>query len=119
MKRLVLACLVVTGLHVAMFRADEARIPVYQPTIITQPGHYILTRDIAGGAGNVITNQANDGTLDLNGRTIRDANPVALIMIADGFSRITIQNGRLTSGGMRVGLSHVLARAPAAVDEGG
>ena len=109
MKRLVLACLVVTGLHVAMCRADEARIPVYQPTIITQPGHYILTRDIAGGSGNVITIQANDVTLDLNGRTIRDANPVALIMIADGFSRITIRNGRLSGGDTGIGYGSVAA----------
>jgi len=40
MKRLVLTCIAVTGLHAAPCWGDEARIPIYQPTTITQPGHY-------------------------------------------------------------------------------
>jgi len=39
-------------LPAAPIQADEARIPIFQPTTITQPGHYVLTRDISNGAGD-------------------------------------------------------------------
>ncbi len=52
--------------------AGEGRIPIYQATTIMAPGHYVLTRDIAGAAGGgpVIGIQADGVTLSLNGHTI-------------------------------------------------
>jgi len=38
-------------LPAAPILADEARIPIFQPTTITQPGYYILTRDLSPASG--------------------------------------------------------------------
>ena len=34
--------------------ADEGRIPLYQPTMITQSGHYVVTQDISSAAGVIL-----------------------------------------------------------------
>lgn len=79
--------------------ADEARIPIFQPTTIVQPGHYILTRDIAIAGGNGITIQANNVILDLNGRRISSTTTSGnLVEVADGFSDIVIRGGFLSGG---------------------
>jgi len=86
----------------APLRADEGRIPIYQATTITSPGHYVVTRDISLGSGASIVIQSDDVTLDLGGRSITGpgfASPSALITITSGSTDITVRNGRLISGG--------------------
>jgi hypothetical protein len=103
MKRLIFACLAATALRADLCRADEARIPIFQPaTTITQPGHYILTRDIATTSGAVVRIQADNVTVDLNGRTISGGTVNSLIVIADGFKDIAIRNGRLSGGAVGI-----------------
>jgi parallel beta-helix repeat protein len=93
------AILAVLAVHAAPVLADESRIPIAQPTTISQPGHYILTRDITVAGGNVITIQAGDVTLDLNGRNIQSgAATGALILILPGATDVTVRNGRLLGG---------------------
>src|SRR5438093_7812333 len=55
-------------LPAAPILADEARIPIFQPATITQPGYYILTRDLSPASGTAITIQSDGVTVDLNRR---------------------------------------------------
>jgi len=86
-----------------VLRADEGRIPIFQPTTISAPGHYIVTRDILGPA-TIIKIQADDVVLDLNGRTL--TGPASCVGSPDviqvdttaGGQDVVIRNGRLMSG---------------------
>jgi hypothetical protein len=49
--------------------AANGDIPVFQATTITQPGRYVVTRDITT-QGDVVVIQTSGVTLDLNGHTI-------------------------------------------------
>ena len=87
----------------APLMAGEGRVPIYQPTTITQPGTYILTRDIAGTLSDGIIIQSDGVTLDLNGHSI---------LMSPGFNGIRvdlsgspsldagvlIRNGRILGG---------------------
>lgn len=76
--------------------ADEARIPVYQPTTLSQSGHYILTRNITSTSGSAITITAQDVTLDLNGFTITGPPATALVVINSAAgATVRIRNGFL------------------------
>ena len=91
--------------------ADEGRTPIYQPTTITQSGHYIITRNISVTSGDAITIQANEVTLDLNGKTIASSSTSGyLIAIANGYSNITIRNGFLAGGSEGVHYSNSSTR---------
>ena len=79
--------------------ADEGRIPVYGVTTISQPGHYILTRDIPSGSSTAITISSSDVTLDLGGRTItRTLGATAAVQISAGFRDVVVKNGRIRGG---------------------
>jgi hypothetical protein len=83
--------------------ADEGRVPIYKPTVITEPGTYFLTRDIVhtDETSNswLITIAASPVVLDLNGHALRGRvpesyNDINLIHLSGGL--VTIMNGRLT-----------------------
>src|SRR5437867_4844935 len=93
MRRLIVVCLAFVGLVGSGIWADEGRIPIFQPTTITQPGHYVLTRDISNGAGDGILIRASTVTLDLNGHTISALRYV--VNIGDPSTNCKIHNGRL------------------------
>jgi len=79
--------------------ADEGRIPIFAPTIITRSGHYVLTRDIAVNSGDVITVHASGVVLDFNGHTISSASTgSALVQVDPGMTDVSIRNGRLSGG---------------------
>jgi hypothetical protein len=83
----------------ASFGADGS-IPIYQSTMITQPGSYVLTRDIASAGGDTIVVASGNVTINLNGRTISsNSTSDALIRIQPGASPVQILNGRLSGGG--------------------
>lgn len=93
-----IACYFVSG---GLAWADEGRIPIYQQTTITQPGYYMLTRDVTASTGHAITVQANNVILDLNGRTIQATGPGGnyAVYILDGYTNTTIKNGRVVAVG--------------------
>jgi parallel beta-helix repeat protein len=95
-KRLGLS-LAIVCFALSAVRADEARIPIFQPLTITAAGHYILTRDLAPTSGDAITIMTDNVTLDLNGRTIQSA-PASSAIVVGGFHGIVVRNGRLQGG---------------------
>jgi len=86
---------------VSFARADGGRIPIWESTWISVPGHYVVTRDIAG-SGNVITIGSTDVVLDLNGHTITatSSSGVGIVVALYGSDPgvIEIRNGRLRGG---------------------
>jgi len=78
--------------------ADEGRIPVFQPTTISNPGHYVVTRDIVATAGAAIGILADNVVLDLNGHTISEPFAQPVILVFGTSNDVTILNGK-TSGG--------------------
>jgi len=81
--------------------AGEGRIPIYQyPTVINQPGKYIVTRNIngAGGPQPVIDVQAPDVDIDLNGFTLSNLGGPQPIIYTFGGVPLTIRNGTLVGG---------------------
>jgi parallel beta-helix repeat protein len=101
MRKRALFTLVLATAAIGRSLADEARIPIFAPATITQPGHYILTRNITVSSGDVIAINANNVTFDLNGRTIASSSISSgtLVAIGDGFEDVAILNGQLSGGG--------------------
>ncbi len=79
--------------------AGEGRIPIASSTLIDQPGHYVVVRDIEVSGGDVITISASDVILDLGGHTLTRNGSTGrpLLLLADT-TNITIRNGRLEGG---------------------
>ena len=100
-------------LPAAPILADEARIPIFQPTTITQPGYYVLTRDLSPASATAITIQADNVTVDLNGRAINSAPSQGAIAVNGAFQNVTIRNGRLLGGDFGV---NAVASAPGTVN---
>jgi len=96
--RIAVAGLVV-GLAALGSFAGEGRAPIWQVgTVISNPGKYIVTRNINGtGSGlTVISILASDVDIDLNGFTLEtDGAPV---IQATNVSNIAIRNGTLRRG---------------------
>jgi len=74
MKRILLL-LIIAAIVTSPLLADGGRIPLYEPTTITVPGNYVLTRDLMAAAGPVLNIQVENVTVDLNGFTIQGADP--------------------------------------------
>ncbi|HPR63763.1 MAG TPA: right-handed parallel beta-helix repeat-containing protein [Thermoanaerobaculia bacterium] len=86
--------------------AGEGKVPIYQQTTITQPGHYIVTRDISIASGSVLTIQADEVQVDLGGFTLSTSSSSAAVMeISSGKTDLFFYNGRL-KGGM-FGIHHM------------
>ena len=99
MKRILFCAFVSFGVIGGIARADQGRIPVFQPVVLTQPGSYVLTRDITATSGIPIDIQASHVTLDLNGHGITGGGSVPrLIEIESPYTDIRIENGRLIGG---------------------
>jgi len=78
--------------------AAEGRTPVFAPgTLLGADGKYIVTRNIAGGAGSVITIGAPNVDLDLNGFVLTGAG-APVISVDAGADHVTIHNGVLVGG---------------------
>jgi parallel beta-helix repeat protein len=88
------------------FGAAEGNIPIYQAgTTITTSGHYYVSRDLDGSSisGHVITINAMDVTLDLNGHTLI-ASP-SYYGISSTASRVRVTNGTIVGGTYGVALT--------------
>ncbi len=98
--RILSVCAVVCILALPAWSA-EGRRPVWVPgTIIGVDGHYIVTRDIIGGAGTpIIDIAAPRVTLDLNGFTLDNSGAgVAAIIISGPVVEVKIRNGTIVGG---------------------
>lgn len=80
--------------------ADEGRIPIWEPTAITAPGSYVLTRDISG-AGTILSISSDGVDLDLNGFTlVGEAADVVVVSVAPDAPQagVRIHGGSITGG---------------------
>ena len=78
--------------------AAEGRTPVWASgTLLGADGKYVVTRNIAGGAGAVILIGASNVDLDLNGFTLTGAGSPVISVLA-GADHVTIRNGVLAGG---------------------
>ncbi len=107
-KSSVIIVLVVAAVAAAPLGSSEGRIPVWMPTTITQPGHYILTRNVLAATGPVINIAAGGVTLDLNGHTVGTTDTTqAVIQIGGapgGAEGIIVIDGIVEGG--RYGIVH-------------
>ena len=85
--------------------AEEGRRPIFERTVITEPGKYILTRDIPQGSGVAIevASGIDHVDIDLNGFTVY-GNPVGgpgtyAITANTVGSNVTIHNGHINALG--------------------
>ncbi|MDB6020617.1 MAG: hypothetical protein JWQ04_474 [Pedosphaera sp.] len=80
----------------------EPRTPISSaPFAIAKPGSYYLTTNVTVSAGNAITINTSQVTLDLNGFTISSTAPSASgtgILLAATNTDVTILNGHITGG---------------------
>ena len=81
-KRFPVALLVFVALPLAgsLIYASEGKIPLWEPTTIMAPGNYIVTRDISTAAGPALDILTENVTVDLNGFTLRTADPTAPVV---------------------------------------
>ena len=79
--------------------AANGDIPIYQPTTITAPGRYVVTRDITA-QGDVIVLQSGGVSLDLNGHTITSitGSGVVLDLVGAVVPIDDVANGRIVGG---------------------
>jgi Nitrous oxidase accessory protein len=106
MRKALYVLFILTLLLSGYARADEGRVPVYQQTTITQPGYYLLTRDISATSGDVITVQSSNVVVDLNGHLISQGDPAkAGVYVTGAVNQVTVRNGRITGGTFGVRIS--------------
>lgn len=96
-RGLVLACLCTATVAIA----DEGRIPLHAVTTISAPGQYVVTRPVTAATGPVVTVNASDVSIDLNGFTLTSTTTAAtegVIQLSPTAARIVITNGKLEGG---------------------
>jgi parallel beta-helix repeat protein len=98
----------IVGLAALPAWSAEGRRPVWvDGTILGVDGHYIVTRDIVGGAAApIITIASPNVTLDLNGFTLDGSgSPFAVIDIVSPVVEVTIRNGTIIGGTSSINLA--------------
>lgn len=129
MKKIPALCRGLTGLMLAgaaavtSLPAVNGDIPIFQATTITQPGRYVVTRDITT-QGNVIVIQAGGVTLDLNGHTIKSVAGSGVVLDIPGQAGIIVPcdivaNGRIVGGDTGIKVVNLPAVTPLIVDKVG
>jgi parallel beta-helix repeat protein len=74
--------------------AGDGAVPIWEPTTITEPGKYILTRNITSSSGPVLfIDSANDVHLDLGGFTVLYTGTSSYAIRATNTGSVTIRNG--------------------------
>jgi hypothetical protein len=91
--------------------SDGGAIPIDAPTTITQPGSYVLTRDISVNDGPAITiNYASNVSLNLNGFQLERTGTGYDGAIAGEGNSIEIYGGRIVGGGVTLLCSYCTVR---------
>jgi hypothetical protein len=103
--------------------AANGDIPIYQATTITQPGRYVVTRDITA-QGDVIVIQAGGVTLDLNGHTITSVAGSGVVFdVPDQAGAVApceiVANGRIVGGDTGIKAVNLPAVTPIIIDKVG
>jgi parallel beta-helix repeat protein len=92
--------------------AAEGRIPVWAPgTVLGADGKYIVTRNIVGAGGAVITIGAPNVDLDLNGFVLTGAAGSPVISVVPGSDHVTIKNGVLVGGSIGIDIPGATRKA--------
>ncbi len=82
--------------------ADEGKTPIYEPTVITDSGSYVVTRDIVAAGTIIDINRPAEPdiavTIDLNGYTLENTDAATPVVDASGFFDIFLTNGTLKGG---------------------
>ncbi len=76
--------------------SPKGAIPIYQATTISQPGHYLVTRDFSASATAILI-QSSNVHLDLGGHTISPGTYGISVSSGD-YHDISISNGTLEGG---------------------
>jgi len=76
--------------------AGEGRIPIWEPTTITEPGHYVVTRNIASDSP-IITIGSSRVDIDLNGFELTGGTTTPVIMGATVLD-VRIHDGSVVGG---------------------
>ncbi len=82
--------------------ADGAKIAVYEPKAITEPGYYYLTQGIESSNNPVIDILSDNVTLDLNEYTVSSTVLTNVLIDFSDHVNVKIQNGRLSGGSTAV-----------------
>jgi parallel beta-helix repeat protein len=98
MKRALLCSVLAGFLGASLAVAAPGSIPIYQQTVITNPGHYVVTRDFEVATGSAIDIQADHVELDLNGHTITSTSVTDPVISIDPADFVRIKNGQLIGG---------------------
>lgn len=111
-----LAALAVVLLSAFPAYAADGRVLLWQPTTISQPGYYLLTRDLPALASG-FTIAASDVTLDLGGHRLDFASAVYAIWVNAGATRITIRNGTIAGASYGVYSHSPISRTRIALED--
>jgi parallel beta helix pectate lyase-like protein len=80
-------------------RAEDGRVRVIRPIVITAPGYYLVAQDIDASSGPVISIRSNNVTLDLGGHVLSTtATDVALIQLDGPLQNVEVKGGTLLGG---------------------
>lgn len=104
-RRRLAATLMASVMAVQMAFASQGRAPIHKATVITDPGSYVVTKDITDTVSPIIDIQASDVTIDLDGHTIASTVYTNILIRAVDQTNIRITNGKLTKGSTGVSLS--------------
>lgn len=98
MKKLLVV--VVCLLAASPMLAAEGAIPIWQPTTITQPGHYVLTRNITDSDTRTLDiSGVSDVEIDLNGFTVENTGG-GWAIFGWGADRLHVRDGTVKGGGV-------------------
>src|SRR2546425_3409505 len=113
MRRVLMVTLSIVVATSPLLVADEGRIPIFRPTRITQPGHYVVTRNIAVASGVLLDIQAAGVTVDLNGHTLSSSSMTDdLVQIACPGGVQPPEPDRILNGNLVGGLNGIPAFPP-------
>jgi hypothetical protein len=90
----------------ASVRAEDARIPIHEPTVITESGSYVVTQDFTATTGSAIK-FLGDITVDIDfaGHTVGAIGAPVIVVrerYEDGCPSVTFRNGRVVGSGSGV-----------------
>lgn len=97
--------------------ADEGRIPIYRITSVSEPGGYVLTRNIDAAAADVIRVESDGVTVDLNGHTITLDGSGSGVWVSPSVHEVTIRGGRIVGAGTGIAYTAGATRARIRVED--
>jgi len=105
------------ALHPLAALADEGRVPLYQVGAISEPGGYVLTRNIDASATDVIRVLSDGITVDLNGHTITLDGTGTGVLIGPAVQEVTIRGGRIVGAAQGIAYTASTTRARITVED--